>query len=205
MQLLGPRDPIRGEPRPCIAPVNACSMTISHAEVPSLYGYITIVEDSQGGFLGGALVVNQRGRPIEFHCTDTLLVSRAEEILYGATLRPHLFGDRLGASLLAKIASKVEVVLVNQPELLQLGDNTIPPVVLVTGGDVTAADDPPAEMPLPARLDLVPEEVRADVAERLASLTRCIALAEPFTRIVDAMAEAGQTAPVEEVPRGQAA
>jgi hypothetical protein len=178
-------------------------MTIPHAEVPSLYGYITIVEDPHGGFLGGALVVNQRGRPIEFHCTDTLLVSRAEEILYGATLRPHLFCERLGTSLLAKIAAKVEVVLVNQPELWPLGDQATPPVVLVTA--METSDDSSPNDSLPIRLDQVAEGARGDVANRLATLTRYIALAEPFTRIVDAMTEAGQTAPAEEVSRGQAA
>ncbi len=181
-------------------------MTSPQAEVPSLYGYITIVEDPHGGFLGGALVVNQRGRPVEFHCTDTLLVSRAEEILYGATLRPHLFCERLGAALLAKIAAKVEVVLINQPELAPLGDSSTPPVVFVTASDAASAEEDPAgSEPLPIRLDQVAIEVRDQVTDRLSTLARTIALAEPFTRIVDAMAEAGQTAPVEEVSRGQAA
>src|SRR5690606_28582991 len=150
MHFLGPRSRFRRALGPSVAPVNSCSMTISHAEVPSLYGYITIVEDPHGGFLGGALVVNQRGRPIEFHCTDTLLVSRAEEILYGATLRPHLFCERLGASLLAKIAAKVDVVLVNQPDLWPLGEEGAPPVVLVTAFEPNSpTTDPVAEDSLP--------------------------------------------------------
>ena len=193
------------------------SMTSPLAEVSSLYGYLTIVEDPHGGFLGGALVVNQRGRPVEFHCTDTLLVSRAEEILYGSTLRPYLCCERIGASLLAKISPKVEVVLINQTDLQPLADEATLPVVFVAAGESASRDlnegeleaeldggAPATEIPL-ARVDHLDERVRGEVAGRLATLARYIPLDEPFGRIVDALTEAGRMAPAEEVPRGHVA
>ena len=188
-------------------------MTPHVVETSSLYGYLTIFEAPHGGFLGGALVVNQRGRPVEFHCTDTLLVSRAEEILYGRTLRPHLFCERLGASLLAKVAPRVEVVLINQPELLPLAEERPLagkgplPVVLVTDPVEPAPEEQgtrPSE-PLPIRLDQVEDARREEVTSRLASLGRYVPLAEPFSRIIDALAEAGRIAPVEEALHDQAA
>lgn len=163
------------------------------------FGFLTFVEDRAGGFLGGYLVVNHRGRPIEFHCTAPVVASRAEEILYGATLRTHLFCERLGAALLAKGAAKVDLVLVDHPESRAMADETPLPVVLVA----TATEN--------TKVDNISMEDRPKVEQLLANLTRYVELSEPFERIVEAIREAGQldrdeeASPTDEVERGEAA
>lgn len=46
-------------------------------------GFLTVVEHKQHGLFGGYLVLNQVGRPLEFHCTAPVKPNRAQEILYG--------------------------------------------------------------------------------------------------------------------------
>ena len=59
-------------------------------------GFLTVLEHSQHGLMGGYLVLNISGRPLEFHCTAPIKPNRAQQILYGPTLEPYLFGEQIG-------------------------------------------------------------------------------------------------------------
>ena len=56
------------------------------------FGFLTVVESAAHGVFGGYLLVDVLGRPVEFHCTTPVKVTRAQQILYGATLHGHLHG-----------------------------------------------------------------------------------------------------------------
>jgi len=73
-------------------------------------GFLTVLEHAQHGLMGGYLVLNQAGRPLEFHCTTPIKPNRAQEILYGPTLEPYLFGEQIGKALVAK--SSVEPLMI---------------------------------------------------------------------------------------------
>ena len=73
-------------------------------------GFLTVLEHAQHGLMGGYLVLNPAGRPLEFHCTTPIKPNRAQEILYGPTLEPYLFGEQIGKALVAK--SSVEPLLI---------------------------------------------------------------------------------------------
>ena len=51
-------------------------------------GFLTTVASASHGVFGGYLLVDEVGRPLEFHCTAPVRVSRAQEILYGPYLNP---------------------------------------------------------------------------------------------------------------------
>jgi hypothetical protein len=92
------------------------------------------VEHSPGlGYTGGYLVLNHGGRPLEFHCTLPVRPSRAHEILYGPTLRDHLIGQRIGPALLERARVRPLLVLVDQPEALQMAELIRMPVALLEG------------------------------------------------------------------------
>src|SRR6188474_707044 len=78
------------------------SMTDSRPKSLPAIGFLTIVEHQESGLTGGYLVLNTLGRPLEFHCTAPLKTNRAQEILYGPTLRPFLYGEQIGQTLLEK-------------------------------------------------------------------------------------------------------
>ena len=166
----------------------------------STFGFLSVIEEPTAGMVGGLLVVDHRGRPIEFHCTTPILPSRAEEILYGPTLRPHFYSERLGAALLAKASAKPVLLLVNHLDLWPVAEETAAPVVLVdpraklADTDDSTDDAPGSE----ACLDRLTPESRAAVEELLAELQRYVDLAEPFERIEEAIHETGLLATEDE-------
>ncbi len=68
-------------------------------------GFLSVVEHAQLGLVGGYLILNASGRPLEFHCTAPVKPSRAQQILYGPTLQPFLYGEQIGQTLLTKGAA----------------------------------------------------------------------------------------------------
>lgn len=74
-------------------------------------GFLTVRKHSSLGFVGGLLVLNGLARPVEFHCTLPVLPTRAQQLLYGATLDEFVAGEQIGRALLAKAKAKPQVVL----------------------------------------------------------------------------------------------
>jgi len=169
-------------------------------------GFLTIVEDDQHGAFGGLLVLNATGRPLEFHCTTPVKANRAQEILYGPTLRPYLHGELIGGALTAKAASPPGLLCVDRAELLAVRPQVEAPVVLVadddsdtpTGQPDSLRVDPPQGIAAPQWFQLGPYRLAAHAAfadDREAAMARLAPLAdfdlrEPFGRIREAIEEA---------------
>src|SRR5258708_9642 len=77
---------------------------------PPALGLLTLVAHEQHGLFGGYLVLNHNGRPLEFHCTAPVKPNRAQEILYGPTLEPFLYGEQIGRTLIEKSAVEVRLI-----------------------------------------------------------------------------------------------
>ena len=88
-------------------------MTTSRTSDSPIFGYLSIVEDP---FTAGLLAVCDRGRPLEFHCTEPVQPSRAQEILFGPTLRPYLLGEQLAGALLSKTKLPIALLLVDDAD-----------------------------------------------------------------------------------------
>ncbi|GIW90688.1 MAG: hypothetical protein KatS3mg109_1120 [Pirellulaceae bacterium] len=111
----------------------------------SLLGFLTVVESSEWGCTGGYLLISGSGRPVEFHCTAPVRVTRAQEILYGPTLRPVLFGEQMGRALLDKARRKPACICTDLAEILALRPMVDLPVVMVrpsAAGDAAVAPQP---------------------------------------------------------------
>jgi hypothetical protein len=102
-------------------------------------GFLTVVVDREYGLLGGYLLLDLTGRPLEFHCTAPVRPNRAQQILYGPTLEPYLFGEQIGQTLLASADIEPLVVCTDQEPALAVRDYVSVPVVLVlpAGGSAT--------------------------------------------------------------------
>src|SRR5579862_9138993 len=105
-------------------------------------GFLTAIEVPERGFVGGLLVTNHFGRPLEFQCTAPLRPNRTQEILYGPTLLPYLLGDLIGRTLIEKVGIKPHLVLTEREDLLSLRDLVSIPIACV--------DDATAETPTKA-------------------------------------------------------
>lgn len=93
-------------------------------------GFMETMEVDGRGHIGGLLITNQNGRPLEFQCTTPVKPNRTQEILFGETLRPWLLGELIGSTLLDRVAIKPTVVITSDPVLLELRNHTSIPVAL---------------------------------------------------------------------------
>lgn len=157
------------------------------------FGFLTCVESPTHGVFGGYLLVDPWGRPLEFHCTAPVKVSRAQQILYGATLAPQLHGRNIGATLLAEGAIAPELVFTDMGTMLHVRGHTRLPVLLV--GELPAAGEPLPPEAIVAGAAVVtppPQEAERCAALRGAvdELAASVELLEPFGRIRAAIDEA---------------
>lgn len=158
-------------------------------------GFYTVEQSDTLGWTGGYLILNLVGRPLEFHCTLPVRPTRAHEILYGATLRGHLIGERIGGALLKQSRVRPLLVCGDQPEALRLGDHVETPIVWVA--DEAAAGQ--AHVPtITAPHDRYSLRIEARFATRVREALEQMAdlpdFAEPFARIREAIREAQQGA-----------
>ena len=93
-------------------------MATGQRKSPSAVGFLTVLEHSQHGLMGGYLVLNIAGRPLEFHCTAPVKPNRAQQILYGPTLEPYLYGEQIGQALVSKSSLEPLVIFTDRPPAL---------------------------------------------------------------------------------------
>jgi hypothetical protein len=119
-------------------------MTASGPKSLAAIGFLTVVEHPQHGLFGGYLVLNPAGRPLEFHCTAPVKPNRAQEILYGPTLRPYLYGEQIGYALLSKAKQEPLWVCTDSDPVLAVRDLVTYPVVFVhdaAAGELSSTAD----------------------------------------------------------------
>lgn len=160
--------------------------------VPSI-GFYSVEFTENLGWIGGYLLLNAGGRPLEFHCTLPIRPSRTHEILYGASLRSHLIGDAIPAALMKQAKNQPLLICSDQPEALNLASRIAFPVALVAEGDSSQRPSVATkvfETPLGSFRAEARFEAKIEAAvEKLADLPD---LMEPFARIREAIREAQQ-------------
>ena len=166
-------------------------------------GFLTAMEVPNSGYVGGILVTNRFGRPLEFQCTSPVRPNRTQEILYGPTLRPFLLGELIGKTLVERVDVKPHLVLTEQADLLELRNHISIPVALINEESIAARPQP---SPL---LEAVPEapaksiqigrhvlrfhqahqQDREAVQQATRRVSNEVDLSEPFDRIREALKE----------------
>ena len=127
-------------------------MTSSGLRSSQPVGFLTVCEHEPQGLFGGYLILNTSGRPLEFHCTAPVRPSRAQEILYGTTLKGYLYGEQIGQALLEKAKTTPLVVFTDAEPVLTARDFTSLPVAYVIppplANPATEAGQPATELRL---------------------------------------------------------
>lgn len=103
-------------------------------------GFMETMEIDGRGHIGGLLITNHNGRPLEFQCTTPVKPNRTQEILFGETLRSWLLGELIGSTLLDRVSIKPNVVITSDPNLLELRNHTNIPVACATDAKSKAAE-----------------------------------------------------------------
>ena len=154
------------------------------------FGFLTTLESPAHGLFGGYLLVDEAGRPLEFHCTAPIKVSRAQAILYGPTLHGHLHGRQIGGTLLGEAGMAPVVVLTDQESLLQVRPHTDLPVALARKAEVPVDSAGFTVGPVHVSPPGGEPGRQATIRERLERLGAAVDLCEPFERIRAAIDEA---------------
>lgn len=160
-----------------------------HSEKLKL-GFIGAVEVDGRGFVGGLLVTNSGGRPLEFQCTTPVRPDRTQEILYGKMLRPWLLGELIGGTLLERVKIKPDLVVTSDPDFLDLRDHADIPVVC------TAQEETSEGVDLGGHRLKFHDGHEADnqfVSDKLHLIPNQADLEEPLDRVHEALSETVKT------------
>lgn len=187
-------------------------MLVGKPKSLSPIGFLTVLEESRHGLIGGYLVLNNSGRPIEFHCTAPVKPNRAQQILYGPTLKPYLYGEQIGRTLFSKATSEPLLVCTDVAPVMALREFIPSPVLFLapdttcrspnqsrSNGDGSDVNNGSSDTGRLCSFQLghytvaVESKYRADqqlVLERWRIYEETIHLPEPFDRIKQAIDEA---------------
>ena len=162
------------------------------SNAPVTLGFLTVVQEPSG-WVGGYLVTNSWGRPLEFRLTTAVQPNRVQTVLYGPTLTEYLHADLIGKTLIEKTSVKPDLVIADSPAILGLRHRIdILTVALQPPGEAipetTSFTHARSSEPLllPRRF----ENDRTAIAELLEHVDSAVDLAEPFARIREAVIEA---------------
>jgi len=103
-------------------------------------GFLTVI-DQFPGLTGGYLVLNRTGRPLEFHCTMPLSPDRIQQILYGDTLQPFLYGERIAQTLIQRSKLPILSIFTDHAAILPVQSSVSTPIVYVFGEGAHLAAD----------------------------------------------------------------
>jgi hypothetical protein len=145
-------------------------------------GFLTILQD-QAGFLGGYLVTNQWGRPLEFRLSTAVQPNRVQQILYGETLLPYICGELIGKALYEKTTIQAQAIVTDREAALELRRHLATPVACIKAGESGAGTSGMLTH------GSFPEDARSmrDLCDKLGA---AFDFSEPFLRIREAVAEA---------------
>jgi hypothetical protein len=163
-------------------------------------GFLTILQEPSG-FLGGFLVTNAWGRPLEFRLSTPVQPNRVQQILYGDTLQAYVCADLIGKTLVEKTTTPVHLLVTDTEAVLDLRLRLGLPVVYLPGpagasrNGVGASTPDPSPPPQGGReQELVAHTQfpgdKAAAWQMLERLDGGLELTEPFGRIREAIGEA---------------
>lgn len=159
-------------------------------------GFLTVLREPSG-HLGGYLVTNQWGRPLEFRLSTAVQPNRIQQVLYGQTLESYLCGDLIGKTLIDKTATPTQLIVTDSAAALDVRLRLEIPVIWLGQPDDADASELSRSLIGSAnggqaslyRHPQFPADAAA-VQTLLEKLDGTLDFAEPFGRIREAIVEA---------------
>ncbi|MCE9566611.1 MAG: hypothetical protein K8U57_31700 [Planctomycetes bacterium] len=169
------------------------NVSVPPVSTPITIGFLTAMQESSG-WLGGYLVTNSWGRPLEFRLTTAVQPNRVQTALYGPTLTEYVLADLIGKTLVEKTAAKPDLIVTDVPLALGLRSRVEMPVISVKLENVALPADTTAFTHSRSSLGLLFlakfASERDAIMKLLERVDPAVDLVEPFTRIREAVSEA---------------
>jgi hypothetical protein len=165
-------------------------MSKTDSKAPLGIGFLTVIQAEALGRIGGLLVLNQRGRPTEFHCTSPVKPNRAQEILYGPTLDDYLDGEQIARTLVERLSGNAWLLCTDLPSVLAVRPFSKIPVCFVHSQGAAVPEDAMSLGGVAVSLPPGGDADRSAILEGWSQHVDSFDLREPFERIYEALREA---------------
>ena len=164
-------------------------------------GYVLSLSVAEDVFLGGAMVTDGVGLPLEFRYTEPVRATKLQRLLYGDVLEKYIHGDVIAGSLIGRLEQKPDLFLVSEPALLDAIAAAGKKAALLLPSRVSPLKEFGASQEVseteyflqlndsgaPARVLLAPRgadpALRAEVTRLLTEAGRTMDLSEPLARV----------------------
>ena len=168
-------------------------MTQNGKDEPFRLGFLSALEIENTGYVGGLLVTNHQGRPLEFQCTTPVKPNSTQQILYGPTLVSFILTELIGTTLVQQLSAVPDILLTQQAEMLELGKQIeIPVALLLAEGDNLDPSLDSSQIQTVEQHRLCFHKDTSDTSfniEGFSQLPQSADLHEPFDRVRDALLE----------------
>ncbi len=162
-------------------------------------GYVLSQAVAEGVFMGGAMVTDAYGLPLEFRYTEPVRATKLQRILYGDVLEKYIHGDVIAGNLISRLEQKPEMFLVSDPVVLDAVQAAGRKAVQITASRVPPLKEAGAWQdisdteyflqvtdsgsPVRVRLPSPDAALRAEATRLLTEIGRTMDPAEPAARI----------------------
>lgn len=168
------------------------------------FGYVLSLAVAEDVFMGGAMVTDAHGLPLEFRYTEPVRATKLQRILYGDVLESYIHGDVIAGNLIGRLEQKPDLFLVSESALLDTVGAAGKRAVLLLGSRVPplrefgAVQDiseteyflqvtdsgSPVRIRLPGEGDAaLRTELRTEATRLLTEVSRTMDPTEPLARI----------------------
>jgi hypothetical protein len=173
-----------------------------------LFTYIVCLTMADSAFMGGALVTDAAGLPIEFRHTEPLVPSKLQRVLYGRALDAYMYNEVVISALLAAVEAKPQMYIAGDVSYVAgAGGLGVQAVSIAEARNVPAKEVGsrqdlsgeefvlylgPGNGPIRVKFDMRGDvasasAVRESNAKLLVEASRSMELVEPLRRVEDAL------------------
>ena len=174
-------------------------------------GYVLSLAVADNVFMGGAMVTDAYGLPLEFRYTEPVRATKLQRVLYGDVLEKYIHSDVIAANLVGRLEQKPDLILVADPVLLPvleaggrkgaaLSPGRVPPLKEYGAQQDSAEGDfflqlTDSGAPVRVRLASADPAKKAEVARVLTDSGRTMDTLEPLARVEAAVRMLWEEAP----------
>jgi hypothetical protein len=93
--------------------------------------FIDVMVFSEGSIRGGILTTDMETKPYEFRVTSPIKPTQLQQILYGSSLKDHVYNELICAPLINATKEKISIVLAKENYLMAMRPLVSLPVIFI--------------------------------------------------------------------------
>jgi hypothetical protein len=102
--------------------------------------FIDVTVFSDGSIRGGILTTDIESKPFEFRVTSPIKPTQIQQILYGSSLKDHVYGELICVPLIKATKEKLSIVLAKENYLMAMRPLVSVPVIFIHPNNTQVGD-----------------------------------------------------------------